>query len=72
MMTASTRSPRTGDAELLDDPLASEDERAEDTIMIAAAAVIVPPVAESPRRTAARLSPVRSHSSWIRITRNTS
>ena len=41
-------------------------------IMIRAAAVMVLPVAASPLRTATRLSPDLSHSSWMRLTRNTS
>ena len=42
------------------------------TIMIAAAAVITPPVWARPSRTATTASPVRFHSSCIREIRNTS
>ena len=40
--------------------------------MMAAAAVIVRPVASSPAVTASLLSSLRSHSSWMREMRNTS
>ena len=40
--------------------------------MTAAAEVIVRPLAASPSRAACRPSPVRSHSSWMRVRRNTS
>ena len=42
------------------------------TVMMAAAAVMVRPVMAWPRLTAWVLSPVRSHSSCMRLTRNTS
>ena len=40
--------------------------------MIAAAAVMVRPVTARPCMTARRLSPVWSHSSWMRLSRKTS
>ena len=39
---------------------------------MSAAAVMVLPVAASPLRTASALSPLLSHSSWMRVTKNTS
>jgi hypothetical protein len=51
------------ESEQLDDAFAAEDERCEDEPMIAAAAVIVLPVAARPSVTASRLSPLRCHSS---------
>ena len=61
------------EAEELEDPLVAEDERRRRrTNMIAAAAVITRAVAARPSATATALSPVRSYSSRMRESRNTS